>query len=193
MQRICVFCGTAAGQDPRYAEAARAFGETLLRRRIGLVYGGSQGGLMQALAETVLAGGGEVIGVVVPKMLASGRVFPGLTEVHKTDGFATRKAMFAKLGDAFIALPGGYGTFDELFEMVAWTQVGDQAKPCGVLNVAGYFDPLIALRDRAITEGFVKERHRDLILVDTDPDGLIEQCLAFRAPEVSAWNRVTDQ
>jgi uncharacterized protein (TIGR00730 family) len=193
MQRIAVLCGSALGARPEYAAAARAFAQVLLRRGLGVVYGGSPHGLMQVVAETMLAGGGEVIGVPLTSMRDRDVVAPGLTATHVVATLAERKALFAELADAFIALPGGYGTLDELFEMVTWTQMGFQAKPCGVLNVAGYFAPLLALCDHAVAEGFVKEHHRNIILADDDPNALLDQCLAFTPPAVSAWNRPLGQ
>lgn len=189
MRQIVVFCGTKPGRQPVYREAAWAFGQVLLRRGLGLVYGGSTGGLMEELATTVLAGGGEVLGVVTERMHTKGVVLPGLTRIETVQEFPERKALFAKLGDAFVALPGGYGTFDEIIEIVARTQVGLLDKPCGLLNVAGYFDPLIALRDRAIDEGFVQEHHRPIIEIHEDPDTLLDLCLAFVPPPVSPQNQ----
>jgi uncharacterized protein (TIGR00730 family) len=188
MRRVGVFCGTALGVRAAYAEAAQALAYALLHRGMGVVYGGHRNGLMQVLAETMLAGGGEVVGVVLTRMQANGYVANGLTTIHQAAHTTARKEVFANLADGFIALPGGYGTFDELLSMVAAAQVGELEKPCGVLNVAGYFDPLLTLRDQAIAEGFLNPRHRDLILVDEDPDALLERFLQFTPSALSPWN-----
>lgn len=189
IRHIGVFCGSTVGARPLYAEATRGLAHALLRRGLGVVYGGNRNGLMHVLAETMLAGGGEVVGVVLPRMEENDHVAAGLTTIHRVGSTAARKEQFAAIADGFIALPGGYGTFDELLSMVAAAQVGELSKPCGVLNVAGYFSPLLTLRDQAIAEGFLNTRHRDLILVDEDPDSLIEQFLQFTPPAVSPWNQ----
>jgi hypothetical protein len=175
LRRIAVFCGASAGGAPVYQEAAREVGRSLGRRGIGLVYGGGHVGLMGVLADACLGAGGSVIGVI-PQALADREVaHSGLTELRVVDSMHERKAMMAELCDAFMALPGGYGTWDELFEALTWSQLEIHLKTCGLLNVNGYYDPMIAMVDTAVAEGFIRQIHRDLLLADTDFERLLDR------------------
>lgn len=193
MKRVCVFCGSSAGTRPVYAEAARAMGRTLAERGIGLVYGGGRVGLMGEVADAVLAAGGEVTGVI-PRGLMDREVgHRGLTNLHVTGTMHERKALMVDLSDGFVALPGGYGTLDELCEALTWSQLGIHARPCGVLNVDGYFDALLALFDHAVREGFVREAHRGLVLEATEPAALLDAMARFQPPATEKWIRAGDR
>ncbi|MCP9758368.1 TIGR00730 family Rossman fold protein [Aquitalea sp. S1-19] len=166
IQSICLFCGSRHGARPEYAEAARAFGSELAKRGITLVYGGGNVGLMGVAADACLAAGGKVIGVI-PEFLKSKEVAHlGLTELYITDSMHVRKAKMAELSDAFIALPGGFGTFDELFEILTWAQLAVHDKPVGLLNVAGFFDPLLAMTRHAVDEGFARPENLSLFAAE---------------------------
>lgn len=187
-RRICVFCGSSAGDRPAYGEAAVQLARTLAERGIGIVYGGGNVGLMGVLADAALAVGGEVIGVI-PRALKEKEVAHlGLTEMHVVGSMHERKAMMADFSDAFIALPGGYGTFDEFCEALTWTQLGIQQKPCGLLNVDGYYDHLLAMFDHATAEGLLKPAHRAIIISDTSVNSLLTRVLAYKPPMVSKWD-----
>jgi len=163
--RVCGYCGSSAGNDPRFRAAAEELGTALARARIGVVYGGGRVGLMGAVADAALAAGGEVIGVI-PAALAEREVaHQGLTQLHVVDSMHERKALMNELSAGFIALPGGFGTFEEFCEVVTWSQLGIHRKPCGLLNVAGYFDPLIAMFDRAVGQGFISDDNRAIVIV----------------------------
>src|SRR5687767_6843663 len=175
MRRVCVFCGSSVGNQPAYAEAAQAMGAVLAKRGIGLVYGGGNVGLMGVVADAVMAHGGEAIGVI-PQSLADREIaHGGITQLHVVDSMHARKAMMAELSDAFVALPGGYGTFEEFFEVVTWTQLGLHRKRCGLLNVGGFYDPLLALVDRASGTGFIKPQNRAIVMADDDPARLLDR------------------
>jgi uncharacterized protein (TIGR00730 family) len=189
MKRIAVFCGSSIGNQPAYAEAAVALGGVLAKRGIGLVYGGGNVGLMGVIAEAVLTAGGEVIGVI-PQALADRELaHGGVTDLRIVDSMHTRKAMMAELSDAFIAMPGGVGTFEEFFEVVTWTQLGLHRKPCALLNVAGFYAPLAAFIDQAVSEGFIKPIHRQMIVVDDNPERLVDSLAAVQLPDVPKWIR----
>jgi uncharacterized protein (TIGR00730 family) len=189
MKRICIYCGSSLGNQPLYREAAMAMGAVLAARKIGLVYGGGNVGLMGVVADAVLAGGGEVIGVI-PRSLADREIaHSGVTNLRVVDSMHTRKAMMADLSDAFIAMPGGVGTFEEFFEAVTWTQLGVHRKPCGLLNAGGFYTPLALFIDQAVTEGFIKPVHRASIVVDDDPERLVNALGAVRLPDVPKWIR----
>ena len=175
--RICVFCGSNPGVRPEYARAARDLGSLLARRGIGLVYGGGAVGLMGAVADAALEAGGAVVGVIPQTLVARELAHPGLTELRIVRTMHERKATMAELSTAFVTLPGGFGTLDETCEMLTWAQLGIHAKPCGLLNVAGYFDPLLAFLERAVEEGFLHAEHRALVVQETDPARLVEQLL----------------
>jgi uncharacterized protein (TIGR00730 family) len=171
--RYCVFCGSNRGANPLYAAAAAELARCLVADGIGIVYGGGKVGLMGVLADAALAQGGQVIGVI-PRMLVEREIaHQGLSELHVVGSMHERKALMADLSDAFIAMPGGYGTLDELCEILTWTQLELQRKPIGMLNVAGYFDRLLALFDHAVEEQFVKPTHRDMIVTEGDASTLI--------------------
>ncbi|MFM8534331.1 MAG: TIGR00730 family Rossman fold protein [Acidimicrobiia bacterium] len=189
MKRIAVFCGSSIGNQPAYAEAAVALGGVLAKRGIGLVYGGGNVGLMGVIAEAVLTAGGEVIGVI-PQALADRELaHGGVTDLRIVDSMHTRKAMMAELSDAFIAMPGGVGTFEEFFEVVTWTQLGLHRKPCALLNVAGFYAPLAAFIDQAVSEGFIKPIHRQMIVVDDNPERLVDSLAKVELPDVPKWIR----
>ena len=189
MKKICVFCGSSIGNRVEYAEAAVALGGLLARRNIGLVYGGGNVGLMGVIADAVLSAGGEVIGVI-PHALAKREIeHQGLTRLHVVDSMHTRKAMMADLADAFIAMPGGVGTFEEFFEAVTWTQLGLHRKPCGLLNVGGFYTPLAAFIDQAVSEGFFKPVHRAAIVVDDNAERLLDTLANIELPDVPKWIR----
>lgn len=187
MQSICVFCGSNAGKSEVYAGATRALARAIVGQGLKLVYGGGNIGLMGVLAETALAAGGHVIGVTPRRLLEKEVVHTGLTELKVVDSMHERKALMAELSDGFIVLPGGLGTFEETFEVLTWAQLGFHRKPCGLLNVSGYYNELMAFLDHAVTERFLKPEHRAMVLVENDPDALIEQLKTYRPPEVSKW------
>jgi uncharacterized protein (TIGR00730 family) len=184
---VCVFCGSNTGADPRYRNAAERLGAFLAERGHGLVYGGGRVGLMGALADAALAAGGRVIGVIPEPLVAREIAHTGLTELHVTTGMHARKARMLELADAFVAMPGGFGTLDELFEVLTWAQLGIHAKPIGLLNLAGYFDPLVRFLDHAVDRGFVRAEHRDLLPVAEDPGLLLELMARHTASRVPKW------
>jgi uncharacterized protein (TIGR00730 family) len=189
MRRLCVFCGSSAGNQAAYAEAARSMGALMARRGIGLVYGGGNVGLMGVIADAVMAHGGEVIGVI-PQSLADREIaHAAISELRVVDSMHTRKAMMAELSDGFVAMPGGVGTFEEFFEVVTWTQLGLHRKPCGLLNVSGFYTPLAAFIDQAVSEGFIKPIHRAAIVVDSDPERLLDTLDTIDLPSVPKWIR----
>jgi hypothetical protein len=181
---VCVFCGSNVGRDPRYVETARGLGTALAEEGIGLVYGGGKVGLMGTVADAALAAGGTVIGVI-PKSLVDFEVeHKGLTSLHVVGSMHERKAMMSDLADGgYIALPGGLGTFEELFEVWTWAQLGYHPKPVGMLNVAGYYDGLLTFLDTTVTSGFVTRGHRDMLLVDTEPRSLVARLRSYVAPQ----------
>jgi uncharacterized protein (TIGR00730 family) len=187
MKRLCVFCGSSAGSNPSYAEAARTFGRTLVRRGLGLVYGGGSVGLMGELADAMLAAGGDVVGVI-PRALQLREVgHDGLTTLHVVGSMHERKARMAELADGFVALPGGMGTLEEFAEILTWAQLGLHRKPCGLLDVEGYWRPLVAFLDHAVAEGFVRPEHRRIVLVAERPDALLDAFEAYQPPAVQRW------
>jgi uncharacterized protein (TIGR00730 family) len=187
MKRVCVFCGSSPGVRPEYRAAAEELGSLLAERSIGLVYGGARVGIMGAVADAVLARGGEAVGVI-PRALVSKEVaHQGLTELHVVGTMHERKALMADLSDGFVALPGGFGTFEEFCEVLTWSQLGFHPKPCGLLNVADYYAPLLALFDHGVREGFIRPRHRALVLTETDPEALLARMDAFVPPSGDKW------
>jgi uncharacterized protein (TIGR00730 family) len=179
VQRVCVFCGASSGARAAYAEAARAFGEAAARRGLGVVYGGGRVGLMGALADGTLAAGGEVIGVIPQELVDRELAHAGLSELHVVGSLHERKALMAELADAFAALPGGFGTLDELLEQLTWSQLGLHAKPVGLLDVEEYWRPLIALARHATDEGFVREADLAAIAVAGDAAALLDRLVAM--------------
>lgn len=187
IKRICVYCGSSPGDNPVYAEAARNLAQELCRQDITLVFGGGMVGIMGVIADAVLAGGGEVIGVI-PKSLAVKEVaHENLTEMHVVDTMHERKAMMSSLADGFIALPGGWGTLEEIFEMLTWAQLGFHKKPCGLLNVEGYFDHLLAFLENSFDRKFVKDLYRPLLMTSDQPSSLLDQFKHYKAPKVRKW------
>lgn len=184
---MAVFCGSRSGRDGAYVAAARRLGERLAARDIGLVYGGSASGLMGATADAVLAGGGAATGVIPRALTDREQAHPGLTELHFVDSMHERKLRMAGAADAFIAMPGGFGTLDETFEALTWTQLGIHRKPIGLLNVGGFYDALLAFADVQVDAGFVTPEHRRLLLADEDPDGLLDALAALPLPEQGKW------
>ncbi len=186
-QRICVYCGSSNGVRPQYKEAAEALGRLIARRGLGLVYGGGSVGLMGRVAAGALAEGGEVIGVIPEKLMGLELGRTDLTELLVVPDMHTRKKKMADLSDAFVALPGGYGTLEELFEAVTWTQLNYHKKPVGLLNVEGYYDALVDFLERAVAENFVRSVHAELVLVDADPDRLLRRMQEVELPDLHSW------
>jgi uncharacterized protein (TIGR00730 family) len=185
MKSVCVFCGANPGTRPIYAAMARRLGETLAARGLTLVYGGASTGLMGIVADAALARGGQVIGVLPEFMVAREVAHRGLTELVLVDSMHERKAQMAAHADAFVSLPGGFGTMDELFEMLTWSQLGLHAKPSALLDVDGYYDKLAAFLDHAAAEGLLRREHRAMLLVESDPERLIDRLAAYAAPAVA--------
>ena len=191
MKRLCIYCGSQTGEHPSYREAAEKLGRLLVERDLELVFGAGSIGLMGVVADAVLAAGGKVIGVI-PKFLSAREILhQTMTETHVVETMHERKALMEELSDAFIAMPGGLGTFEELFEILTWSQLGLHRKNIGLLNVRNYFDPLLQQIDHAIAEGFVKEKNRDLFVVSDNPADLLDQLERHELPEVKRW--MTDE
>jgi len=187
VRRVCVFCGSSTGSDPRHGDAATELGRLLVSRGIGVVFGGGSIGLMGVVADAALAAGGDVVGVIPHALAARELAHRKVADMRVVPSMHARKALMADLSDGFIALPGGLGTFEELFEIATWSQLGIHRKPVGVLNVAGYYDALIALLDRAVQAGFVSAENRQLISFAEDPEALLEKLRAHRPPEGPEW------
>ncbi len=187
MNTICVYCGSSPGREPAYAGAARELGKLLADRGLSLVYGGAGVGIMGEVADAVLAGGGEAIGIIPEALAVKEVAHDGLTRQHVVKSMHERKALMAELSDGFIALPGGWGTFEEIFEMLTWAQLGFHEKPCGLLNAAGYYDHLHAFLEHAVEEGFVPPVCRSMLMVETNPEALLERFSSYRAPAVRKW------
>ena len=185
LKNICVYCGSSSGKNPAYVESAKQLADVLVERNIGLVYGGAQIGVMGAVANRMLEQGGRVIGVIPEGLLLKEVAHQGLTELHVTKSMHERKALMAEHSEGFIALPGGIGTFEELFEVWTWAQLGFHHKPCGLLNIAGYYDQLIAFLDHAADEGFVKPPHRELLMVEQDPAKILDRMALYTPPASS--------
>jgi uncharacterized protein (TIGR00730 family) len=187
MERLCVFSGSSPGGHPDYAEVTAALGRALAGAGIGLVYGGASVGLMGTVADAALAAGGEVVGVIPQSLVDREIAHPGLSELHVVHSMHERKALMADLSDGFVALPGGTGTLDELFEVYTWTQLGLHAKPLGLLDVRGYYASLVAFLDHAVAERFVAAEHREMLVVADDPDALLDAFRRWRAPVRAKW------
>jgi uncharacterized protein (TIGR00730 family) len=175
MNRLCVFCGSSPGHDPTYGTLAAQMGRTLAQRGIGVVYGGGRVGLMGMVADAALAAGGEVIGVIPQTLMDRERGHPGLTELRVVDSMHARKALMAELSDGFVALPGGIGTLEEIFEVWTWAQLGIHRKPCGLINTGGFFTPLIGFLDQVVAAGFLSPASRAILTVAASPDELLAQ------------------
>jgi hypothetical protein len=187
IKRVCVFCGSSPGTDPVHIDIARAVGQLLARRKLGLVFGGGHVGLMGAVADAALGAGGEVVGVIPRALELRELAHGGLTRLEVVGTMHERKARMAELSDAFLALPGGMGTLDELAEIVTWAQLGLHAKPVGLLDVSGFFAPLVAFFDRAERDGFLRPEHRRLVAVEADPERMLARFEAWSPPQLTRW------
>ena len=187
MRRICVFCGSSEGSRPEYRAAAEEMATELVRRNIGLVYGGGNVGLMGIIADAVLKVGGEAQGVIPENLMALEVGHKGLTKLHVVHSMHERKALMADLSDAFVAMPGGFGTLEEFCEVLTWTQLGLHAKPCGILNILGYYSPLLAMFDHAVEERFLKPENRALVLAGESPTDLLQAMDEWRPVRVEKW------
>jgi uncharacterized protein (TIGR00730 family) len=187
LKRVCVFCGSSRGANPRYLTTAHRLGTILAGRRIGLVYGGGCVGLMGKLADAVLAEGGEVIGVIPQALVELEVAHVGLPDLRVVSSMHERKALMADLSDGFIALPGGLGTLEELCEILTWAQLGFHAKPCGLLDVRGYFRHLLAFLDHALAERFIRPEHRAMLLEDENPEALLDAMRTYEPPRREKW------
>lgn len=187
MNRVCVYCGSSPGDGDVYVEAARSLGQLLASSGIGLVYGGASKGLMGILADAVLDAGGSVTGVIPNALRDKEIAHEGLTDLHVVDSMHDRKSLMAVLSDGFVALPGGFGTLEEIVEVLTWGQLSFHAKPCGLLNVDHYYDRLLAFLDHAVSRGFVREAHRRMLLVSDTPAALLDQFEHYEPPVVRKW------
>ncbi len=187
MNRLCVYCGSSSGTGDDYVSAARELGKLLLQQEIGLVYGGASLGIMGIIADTVLAGGGNVTGIIPQALHGKEIAHEGLTELHVVDSMHERKSLMAVLSDGFVAMPGGFGTLEEIIEIITWGQLGFHDKPCGLLNVAGYFDHLLAFLDHSAAQGFLHPQHRDMLLVASTPAELLRKFENYVQPSVEKW------
>lgn len=187
LKRICVFCGSSSGERPEYAEAARQMGTALTARGLELVYGGGRVGLMGTIADATLAAGGRVIGVIPQALFDKEVGHSGLTDLHIVKSMHERKALMAELSDAFIAMPGGFGTFEEFFEVLTWAQLGFHRKACAILNVAGYYDQMLGFFDHIVAEGFVRAKHREIVVVSASVEGILDHLLVYQPPVVDKW------
>jgi uncharacterized protein (TIGR00730 family) len=187
LQSVCVFCGSSTGANAAYTEAARSLGTTLAEANIRLVFGGGHVGLMGVISNAALAAGGEVIGVI-PKFLVERELaHEGLSDLRIVGSMHERKALMSDLSEGFIALPGGTGTLEEFFEVLTWAQLGEHEKPCGLLNVAGYYDPLLTAFDRMVEADFLSESNRALLLVEDDPEQLLQRFDHYEPPKTVKW------
>lgn len=187
MKNICVYCGSSPGRNAEYASAATVLAKALVDRDIGLVYGGANIGIMGVLADSVMQLGGRAVGVIPTALMQKEVAHPGLSELHVTRSMHERKSLMAELSDGFVALPGGIGTFEELFEIWTWAQLGFHQKPCGLLNVAGYFDALITFLDHAVNEQFVQPACRSMLVVEQDANRLLDRFVGYQPPGVHQW------
>ena len=187
MKRVCVFAGSSAGSKPEYRYAAEDLGQALATRRIGLVYGGARVGLMGVVADAVLASSGQVTGVIPAALVAKEVAHSGVADLRVVESMHERKAVMAGLADAFIALPGGWGTLDEFFEVLTWGQLGLHRKPCGLLNAGGYFDGLLSFVEHSIEEGFVQREYRSMISVTHVAGDLLDLLASYEPPSIEKW------
>ena len=185
--KICVFCGSNSGIDPEYKNAAERMGQLLASSGIELVYGAGNVGLMGVLADAVMSAGGHVTGIIPEALMAKEVGHTGISDLRVVKSMHERKALMSDLSDGFIALPGGFGTFEEFCEVLTWSQLGIQSKPCGLLNVKGYYDPLLQLFDHAVEQGFLRKENRHLVLDDSDPETLLRKMAAFRPIPADKW------
>jgi uncharacterized protein (TIGR00730 family) len=187
MKRLCVYCGSRPGSQPAYTEAAKNLARALVNRKIEVVYGGASVGTMGVLADTVLAEGGHVIGIIPQAVLGREVVHRGLSDLRVVTSMHERKALMAELSDGFIALPGGLGTLDEVFEILTWGQLGLHQKPCGLLNIRDYYRGLVDFLDHAVSESFITEVHRAMLLVEEEPERLLDHFERYKAPAMAKW------
>jgi len=187
MKRVCVFTGSSGGARPEYRDAADALGRLLAERGIGVVYGGARVGLMGTLADAALAAGGEVVGVIPAALVAKEVAHSGLTDLRVVESMHERKALMSDLADAFIAMPGGWGTLEEFFEVLTWAQLGLHRKPCGLLNVHGYFDRLLSFLAHTVAEGFVRPEYTAMIALAATPEELLDRLASSTPPVVEKW------
>jgi len=187
LRRVCVFCGSSTGGRALYADAATALAREMVGRGIGLVFGGGAVGLMGVIADAVLAAGGHAIGVIPHALVARELAHRALPDLRVVNSMHERKATMAALADAFVAMPGGFGTVEEFCEVITWTQLGVHRKPCGLLNVGGFYDPLIAQFDRGVVEGFIKIGNRRIVVADADPGALLDALTQAPAPPEAPW------
>jgi uncharacterized protein (TIGR00730 family) len=187
MTCICVYCGSSEGRTEAYAQHARRLGRLLAEHGIALVYGGANVGLMRILADAALDAGGRVVGVMPKALVAKEKAHLGLSELHVVESMHERKALMAELADGFIALPGGAGTMDELFEAWTWGQLGFHGKPCGLLNIASYYDPLVTFLDHAVAEGFIRAVHRDMLVIATTAEDMLDRFTTYTPPTAEKW------
>jgi uncharacterized protein (TIGR00730 family) len=192
MERVLVFCGSSPGGRPDYVQAATALGEVLAARHLGLVYGGAQVGMMGAVADAVLAGGGEVIGVIPRTLVEREVAHTGLSDLRVVETMHERKALMESLADGVVALPGGFGTLDELFEILTWAQLGLHTKPVGLINVAGYWEQLMHFIDHVVQERFLRSEQRDALLIADTAAGLLEQMAAYQPVTLDKWSDRSD-
>ena len=187
MKSLCVYCGSSSGRLDAYAQAARALAGAMVERGIRLVYGGAGVGIMGVVADEVLRRGGQAVGVIPESLMCKELAHAGLTELHVTPSMHARKTLMAELADGFVALPGGIGTFEEIFEVWTWAQLGFHGKPCGLLNVAGYYDGLTAFLDHAASEQFVRADQRRMLIVESDSAALLDRYASYVAPASPKW------
>ncbi|MGB3289547.1 MAG: TIGR00730 family Rossman fold protein [Burkholderiaceae bacterium] len=184
---LCVYCGSSIGRTESYATQARALARAMVQRNIRLVYGGASVGIMGVVADEVLRLGGQAIGVIPESLQKKELAHKGLTELHVTPSMHARKTQMAELADGFVAMPGGVGTLEEIFEVWTWAQLGFHGKPCGLFNVDGYYDALATFLDHTVSEDFVREQHRRMLVVESDPDILLDRYAAYTPPAVPKW------
>jgi len=187
MNRLCVYCGSSPGSPDTYADAAKELAALLVASDIGLVYGGSSKGIMGVLADAVLAGGGEVTGVIPQSLVDKEVAHLGLSKLHVVNSMHERKSLMAVMSDGFVAMPGGYGTLEEIIEVLTWGQLQFHGKPCGLLNVNGFFDHLLAYLDHARQEGFLRAEHREMLLVGDTPAALLDRLAHYEPPRIRKW------
>ena len=187
MKSLCVYCGSSSGRIDAYAQAARVLAGAMVERGIRLVYGGASVGIMGAVADEVLRLGGQAVGVIPESLMRKELAHAGLTELHVTPSMHARKTLMAELADGFVALPGGIGTFEEIFEVWTWAQLGFHGKPCGLLNIAGYYDGLTAFLDHAASEQFVRADQRRMLVVEADPMALLDRFASYSQPALPKW------
>lgn len=187
IKRLCVFCGSSTGSRPIYADAAVQLGSELAKSGVALVFGGGRVGLMGVLADAVLAGGGQAIGVMPRALVEKEIAHSSLTKLHVVESMHERKALMADLADAFLVLPGGFGSWEEFFEVVTWLQLGIHQKPCAMLNVAGYYDSLLAFAAHALSEGFLRAAYKEMLIVEENPARLLARLASARIPREIKW------